>query len=177
MRQDAVIVIKYHIKCMKTNDEKYMLIALTEAKKAYALGEVPVGAVIVKDDKVIARAHNERQSKKAVLGHAEVIAIQKACKKLGAWILDDCTMYVTLEPCLMCAGAIIQARMKRVCYGASEPKFGALGSLTNVSTIPNLNHHLEVTSHILDKESSTLIKKFFQELRKKDSSLVDKNKE
>lgn len=160
---------------MKTIDEKYMQKALVEAKKAYSIGEVPVGAVIVRDGKIIARAHNSRQTKKKVLGHAEIMAIEKASKKLGTWILDDCTIYVTIEPCLMCAGAIIQARMQKVCFGAHEPKFGALGSLTDISTLPKLNHHIEVVPHILENECSTLIKDFFKELRKKDSSLVDKN--
>lgn len=175
MKLDAVTVIKCHTKTMISNDEKYMKLALAEAKKAYAMGEVPVGAVIVKDGHVIAKSHNKRQTTKNVFGHAEVLAIGKATKKLNAWILDDCTIYVTLEPCLMCAGAIIQARMKRVCYGASEPKFGALGSLTDISALPNLNHHLEVVPHILEEESSTLIKNFFRDLRKKDSCLVDKS--
>ena len=160
-----------------TADEKYMKEALRQAKKAEALLEVPIGCVIVQNDKIIARGYNRRNTDKNTLSHAELNAIRKASKKTGDWRLEECTMYVTLEPCLMCAGAIIQARMKRVCFGASEPKFGALGSLTDVSAIPNLNHHLEVTPNILGKESSTLIKKFFQELRKKDSSLVDKNKE
>lgn len=176
MKQDVVTVIKYLTKTMKTNNEKYMLLALKEAKKAYDLGEVPVGAVIVKDDKVIAKAHNLRQSKKQVTGHAEIIAINKASKKLNAWILDECTIYVTLEPCLMCAGTIIQSRMKKVYYGAKEPKFGAFGSLTNLVTIPSLNHKVEVEGGILDEEASNLLKSFFQKLRKKDNS-IDKNKE
>lgn len=156
---------------MKTSDEKYMLLALKEAQKAYDLGEVPVGAVIVKDDVVIAKAHNLRQTKKQVTGHAEILAINKATKKLNAWILEGCTMYVTIEPCLMCAGTIIQARMKKVCYGAKEPKFGALGSLINMATIPSLNHHLDIEGGILEEEASALIKTFFQKLRKKDNSI------
>lgn len=168
MKLDVVIVIKFPTKIMKTNDEKYMLLALKEAQLAFDIGEVPVGAVIVKDNKVIAKAHNLRQTKRQATNHAEILAINKACKKLNAWILEDCTIYVTLEPCLMCAGAIIQARMKRVCFGANEPKFGALGSLTDISKIPNINHQIEVTGNILENESSNLLKSFFKKLRKKD---------
>ena len=130
-------------------DIKYMKLALNEAKKAALIDEVPVGAVIVKDDVVIAKAHNLRQKKKSVLGHAEIIAIQKANKKLDSWILDDCTMYVTVEPCIMCAGTIIQSRIKRVVYATDEPKFGALGSVIDLSIVDGFNHHISVEKGIL----------------------------
>ena len=147
-----------------TNNEKYMRLALKEAKKAFDKNEVPVGCVIVKDDKVIARAHNLRQTKKSVLGHAEIIAIEKASKKLDSWILEDCTMYVTLEPCPMCAGTIIQSRMKKVVYAANEPKFGACGSVINLFE-NKFNHVVLVESNVLEEESRQLLKNFFQILR------------
>lgn len=138
--------------------------ALKEAKKAYELLEVPVGCVIVKDNKVIARAHNQRESRQSSLAHAEMIAIEKACKKLGTWRLEDCDIYITLEPCLMCSGAIINSRINRVVYGALEPKFGAHQSLTNVFDI-NFNHKTSVLSNVLAKESNELLKSFFKKLR------------
>lgn len=147
-----------------TSDETFMLEALKEAKKAYERLEVPVGCVVVKDNKIIARAHNLRESRQSSLAHAEIIAIGKACKKLGTWRLDDCDIYVTLEPCLMCSGAIINSRIKRVVYGALEPKFGAHQSLTNVFEI-NFNHKTEVLPNVLAKESNELLKAFFKKLR------------
>lgn len=148
-------------------DIKYMKLALNEAKKAALIDEVPVGAVIVKDDVVIAKAHNLRQKKKSVLGHAEIIAIQKANKKLDSWILDDCTMYVTVEPCIMCAGTIIQSRIKRVVYATDEPKFGALGSVIDLSIVDGFNHHISVEKGILQEETSKLMKDFFKNKRNK----------
>ena len=150
---------------MLKDDLYFMKQALNEANKAYNRGEVPVGCVIVKDDKVIARAYNKRDQKKDVLGHAEIEAIQKATKKLNAWILEDCTIYVTLEPCLMCAGAILQSRIKRLVYGAKEPKFGAVESVAKVLDNDAWNHKIEVTGRILEEESSKLLKSFFQKLR------------
>ncbi len=141
-----------------------MFEALKEAKKAYERLEVPVGCVIVKDNKVIARAHNMRESRQSSLAHAEIIAIEKACKKLGTWRLENCEIYVTLEPCLMCSGAIINSRMKRLVYGALEPKFGAHQSLTNVFEI-NFNHKTEVLPNVLAKESNELLKSFFKKIR------------
>ena len=161
MKQDAVIVTKYHI---MTNNEKYMLLALKEAEKAFNKGEVPVGCVIVKDDVVIAKAHNLRQTKKSALAHAEILAIQKASKKLNSWILEDCVMYVTLEPCAMCAGTIIQSRIKKLVYGANEPKFGACGSVVNLFEY-KFNHQVEVESNVMKEESAKLLKNFFQILR------------
>lgn len=141
--------------------------ALKEAKKAFNKNEIPVGCVIVLDDQIIARGHNLRQTKKSVLGHAEIMAIQKANKKLDSWILENCTMYVTLEPCSMCAGAILQSRIKRLVFGAYEPKHGACGSIINILDNNEFNHQVEVTSNVLENESSTLLKNFFQILRQK----------
>lgn len=146
-------------------DIKFMKLALQQAKKAAIIGEVPVGAVIVKDNIVIAKAYNLRQKKKSVLGHAEILAIEKASKKLNSWILEDCTIYVTVEPCIMCTGTIIQSRIKRVVYGTNEPKFGALGSIVDISQISDFNHHIEVTKGILQDECSLMMKTFFKNLR------------
>lgn len=157
------------------NDEYYMNLALKEAKVAYNKDEVPVGCVIVKDGVVIAKAHNLRQTKHDVMGHAEVLAIKKATKKLNAWILDDATLYVTLEPCLMCAGAILQARIKRVVFGAFEPKHGVLGSVINVCDENyHFNHKIEITSGVCLEESSMILKKYFKEKRSKTTSLTNK---
>ena len=149
------------------NDLNFMNLALKEAKKAFLKGEVPVGAVIVKDNQVIAKAHNLRQTKKSVISHAEILAIQKATKKLNSWILEGCTLYVTIEPCIMCAGTILQSRITKVVYGAKEPKFGALGSVLDISQIPGFNHKLEVISGVLEEESSLIMRSFFQNLRRK----------
>ena len=161
MKRVVVTVTKYHI---MTNNEKYMALALKEAEKAFKKNEVPVGCVIVKDDKVIARAHNLRQTKKSVLGHAEILAIEKASKKLNSWILEDCTIYVTLEPCPMCAGTILQSRIKKLVFSANEPKFGACGSVINLFE-KKFNHEVEVIPNVLKEESSKLLKNFFQILR------------
>lgn len=150
---------------MLENDLKYMNEALKEARKAYQKKEIPVGAVIVFQDKIIARAHNTRMSEKQVFTHAEIKAINKACKKMNSWVLEDCTIYVTLEPCLMCAGALLQSRIKRIVYGTVELKHGAIESIDSVLNNPKLNHHVEITSGILQKESSELLKNFFHELR------------
>lgn len=140
--------------------------ALKEAKKAYLLGEVPVGAVIVYENKIIARGHNTREIKQSVLGHAEINAIQKASKKIGSWRLEDCDIYVTLEPCPMCSGAIIQSRIKNLYYGATDPKTGACGSVLNLFENP-FNHKVNVIGGVLEDECSRIIKDFFKELRQK----------
>jgi len=150
---------------MVKDDRYFMKQALKEAKKAISRGEVPVGCVIVKDNEIIARSYNKRDQKKDVLGHAEIGAIQKANKKLNAWILEDCTIYVTLEPCLMCAGAILQSRIKRLVYAAKEPKFGAVESVARVLDNDAWNHKIEGTGGVLEEESSVLLKSFFQKLR------------
>lgn len=144
---------------------RFMKKALKEAKKAELIDEVPIGCVIVKDDNIIARGHNVRETKKTPLGHAEIIAIDKASKKLGAWRLQDCDIYITLEPCIMCSGAIIQSRIRHIYYGAKDPKGGAIESSINVLEAKNINHHPEVTSGILEEECSNIISEYFKRKR------------
>lgn len=146
-------------------DEKYMKEAIKEAKKAWAKDEVPIGAVIVKDGKVIARAHNLRESKQIATAHAEIIAIEKACKKIGSWRLNDCTLYVTLEPCAMCSGAMILSRVDRIVYGASDPKGGCVDSCIKMYEQQGFNHYPEVTSGILKDECSSILTTFFKNKR------------
>lgn len=145
--------------------EYYMKQALKEAEKAYKKLEVPVGAVIVKDGKIIARAHNQKETKTDTTKHAEILAIQKASKKLGSWRLIDCEMYVTLEPCSMCAGAIINSRIKKVYIGAKDEKTGAVGSVLNLFEDYTFNHKVESETGIMEKECQETLKKFFKELR------------
>lgn len=152
--------------------EKYMRQALKEASKAYKIEEVPIGVVIVKDDKIIARAHNLRETSKKATAHAEILAIQKACKKLDAWRLEDCDMYVTLEPCPMCAGAIINSRIKNLYIGAMDQKAGAVGSKLNLLEDFTFNHKVNVTKGILEEECSKILSEFFRELRKKKAWLI-----
>ena len=150
---------------MEENKEYYMKQALKEAEKAYKKLEVPVGAVIVKDGKIIARAHNQKETKTDTTKHAEILAIQKASKKLKAWRLIDCEMYVTLEPCSMCAGAIINSRIKKIYIGAMDEKTGAAGSKLNLFEDYVFNHKVEVEKEILKGESEKILKNFFKELR------------
>lgn len=147
-------------------EEKYMKEALKEAKKAYNKLEVPVGAVIVKDGKIISRAHNLKETKYDTTKHAEILAIQKASKKLNSWRLIDCEMYVTLEPCSMCAGAIINSRIKKVHIGTLDEKTGAAGSVLNLFEDYTFNHKVEVEKGIMQKECETMLKDFFKMLRK-----------
>ena len=147
------------------NDEYYMKKALKQAEKAALIDEVPVGAVIVKNDKIVASSYNTRESKNDALGHAEVNAIRKANKKLKAWRLDGCTIYVTVEPCIMCAGALIQARVDRIVYGTEDFKGGAFGSSINILDAKNINHHPEVVGGILKEECSKIIKDYFKNKR------------
>ena len=140
--------------------------ALRQAKKAEKLGEVPIGCVIVKDGKIIARGYNRRNTDKNTLAHAELQAIRKASKAVGDWRLEECTMYITLEPCQMCAGAIVQARIPRVVIGCRYPKAGCAGSILNLLNVPAFNHQVELTEGILQEECSTLLKEFFRKLRK-----------
>ncbi|MCX7746025.1 MAG: tRNA adenosine(34) deaminase TadA [Clostridia bacterium] len=149
--------------------EWFMNEALKEAQKAYVKDETPVGAVIVKDGKIIARGHNEKELKTDPTLHAEMTAIRKACKKLGSWRLNDCDMYVTLEPCAMCAGAIIQARVGKLYIGTPDPKAGAVGSVINVLGVERFNHKVEVVEGILQDECSMILKSFFKELRTRKS--------
>lgn len=146
-------------------DQYYMKEAIRQAKKAAAAGDVPIGCIIVMDGKIIARAYNKRNKQKTALGHAELLAIGKASKKTGDWRLDGAVMYVTLEPCQMCAGAIIQARIARVVIGAMNPKAGCAGSILDLLHIKQFNHQAEVTKGILEKECSMLLKEFFHTLR------------
>ena len=150
-----------------TPDEKYMKAALREAKKAYALEEVPIGCVIVQGDKIIARGYNRRNTDKNTLAHAEIAAIKKASKKTGDWRLEDCTMYVTLEPCQMCAGAIVQSRLGRVVIGSMNPKAGCAGSILNLLQMKEFNHQVEMEKGILEEECSEMLSTFFRELREK----------
>lgn len=146
--------------------EKWMKEALKEAKKAYDKLEIPVGVVIVKEDKIIARAHNSKEEKKDTTKHAEIIAIQKASKKLENWRLLDCEMYVTLEPCSMCTGALINARLKKVYIGTKDEKTGACGSVLNLLQDYSFNHKVEIETGVLQQECEILLKEFFKELRK-----------
>lgn len=149
-------------------DERFMRLALKQAHKAIELDEVPIGAIIVnKSGKIIANAHNLRETKHTTLGHAELVAIHRACQKLKSWRLLDCTLYVSLEPCFMCAGALVQARVGRVVFGAADPKGGALKSLASLHEHPQLNHQFKVTAGVLENECSDLLKKFFKNKRKK----------
>lgn len=150
-----------------TSDESFMKQAVKQAKKAYDKLETPIGCVIVHEDKIIARGYNKRNMKKNTLAHAEILAINKASKVLGDWRLEDCTMYVTLEPCPMCAGAIVQARIPRVLIGSMNPKAGCAGSVLNLLQQDGLNHQVEVTKGVLAEECSGLMTSFFRELRKK----------
>lgn len=148
-----------------TQDEKYMRMAIREAKKAYALGEVPIGCVIVMDGKVVGRGYNRRNTDKTTLAHAEIKAIGKACKKTGDWRLEGCTLYVTLEPCQMCAGAIVQSRIDRVVMACESPKAGSAGTIINILENPEFNHQVAITKGVLEEECSALLTTFFQELR------------
>lgn len=150
-----------------TSDESFMKQAVKQAKKAYDKLETPIGCVIVHEDKIIARGYNKRNMKKNTLAHAEILAINKASKVLGDWRLEDCTMYVTLEPCPMCAGAIVQARIPRVVIGSMNPKAGCAGSVLNLLQQGGLNHQVEITKGVLAEECSELMTSFFRELRKK----------
>ena len=150
-----------------TQDEKYMKQAVIQARKAYTKEETPIGCVIVHRDKIIARGYNKRNWKKNTLAHAEILAINKASRVMGDWRLEECTLYVTLEPCPMCAGAIVQARIPRVVIGSMNPKAGCAGSVINLLQVPGLNHQVEVTTGVLQEECSRLMSKFFQELRQK----------
>ena len=152
---------------MMTQDEKYMKEAIRQAKKAYALGEVPIGCVIVYEGKIIGRGYNRRTIDKNTLAHAELMAIKKASKKMDDWRLEDCIMYVTLEPCQMCSGAIVQSRMKKVVIGCMNPKAGCAGSILNLLQMEEFNHQVEMEIGVLGVECSQMMKHFFQELREK----------
>ncbi len=150
-----------------TEDEKYMKAALKLAKKAAALDEVPIGCVIVREGKIIARGYNRRNTDKSPLAHGEIIAIKKAAKTVGDWRLEDCTLYVTLEPCQMCAGAIIQARIPRVVMGTMNSKAGCAGSVINILQMDGFNHKAEIVKGVLEDECKELMQDFFKELRRR----------
>lgn len=150
-----------------TTDEKYMKEAIRQAKKASALGEVPIGCVIEYEGNIIGRGYNRRMADKTVLAHAEIIAIRKACKKMGDWRLEGCTMYVTLEPCPMCAGAIVQARIPAVVIGSMNPKAGCAGSVIDLLHEEGFNHQVETRTQVLGEECAVMLSDFFRELRKK----------
>lgn len=151
-------------------DESFMRVALEEAARAPAIGEVPIAAVVVREGKILAQAHNYRELWQDPTAHAEVIAVRAAAKALGTWRLTETTLYVTVEPCTMCLGAIILARIPRVIFGATDPKAGACGSVFNLSSEPKLNHRVTVTGGVLEQESQALIQKFFKELREASSA-------
>ena len=149
----------------RKKDEKYMKEAIRQAKKAYALGEVPIGCVIVYQDKIIGRGYNRRTIDKNTLAHAEMIAIRKASKRMNDWRLEGCTMYVTLEPCQMCAGALVQSRIDEVVIGSMNPKAGCAGSVLNLLEAEGFNHKVKITKGILQEECSSMLSEFFRELR------------
>ncbi len=155
--------------------EKYMKLALKEAKKAYNIDEVPIGCIIVQEDRIIGKGYNKRNREGNVLAHAEITAIKQACKKLGDWRLEDCTMYVTLEPCQMCAGAMVQARLGSVVIGSMNPKAGCAGSVINLLQMEEFNHQVDITRGILEDECSQILTDFFAKLReqKNRSSLTN----
>lgn len=167
-------LIKFN-QIMKNEKEKYMRSALRLAKKAESLDEVPVGAVIVHNGKILAKGWNRRQTKQSSLEHAEVMAIQSACRKLKSWRLEGCDLYVTLEPCPMCSGAIIQSRIENVYFGAFDPKGGAVASVVSLFDLPQWNHHPKWEGGILEEECSTVLKQFFKrkrELKKQEKKLA-----
>lgn len=147
------------------NNEKYMKEALKQARKAAQIGEVPIGCVIVFQDKIIGRGYNKRNKKKTTLAHAELIAIEKASKVMGDWRLEDCTLYVTLEPCQMCSGAIVQARIKKVVVGSMNPKAGCAGSILNLLQMKEFNHQVELETGVLEDECTRVLQTFFKNLR------------
>ena len=148
-----------------TEEERFMKEAIRQAKKAWALKEVPIGCVIVSDGKITARGYNRRNTDKNTLSHAELNAIRKASKKLGDWRLEGCTMYVTLEPCQMCAGALVQSRIDEVVIGSMNPKAGCAGSVLNLLEVEGFNHKVKITKGILQEECSSMLSEFFRELR------------
>ena len=150
---------------MNELDTKYMKEAIKQAKKAEKLKEVPIGCVIGYQDKIIARGYNRRNTDKTTLGHAEITAIKKASRVIGDWRLEDCTIYITLEPCQMCAGAIVQARIPRVVIGSMNPKAGCGGSVLNILQMEQFNHRCEVTRGVLEEKCSTMLSSFFKQLR------------
>lgn len=160
-------LMRQQARLQKESDEKYMKEAIKQARKAGKLGEVPIGCVIVYEDKIISRGYNRRNTDKSTLAHAEITAIKRASRVIGDWRLEDCTLYVTLEPCQMCAGAIVQARIPRVVIGCRNPKAGCAGSVLNLLQMSQFNHQVEITEGIRQEECSLMLKTFFKDLRKR----------
>lgn len=154
-------------------DEKFMKLAMVQARNAEKIKEVPIGCVIIYENEVIARGYNRRNTDKNTLSHAELLAIRKASKKLGDWRLEDCTLYVTLEPCQMCAGAIVQARMKRVVIGSCNPKAGCAGSIINLLQMKEFNHQVELTQGVLEEECTSILSDFFRKLREEKKKQIE----
>ena len=165
------------IDIVEDQDEYFMKEAIKEAKKAEELNEVPIGAVLVMNNEIISRAHNLRELEQSAIAHAELLAIDKACRKTGSWRLEDSTLYVTLEPCPMCAGAIILSRVKRVVYGAGDPKGGCAGTLMNLLQDERFNHQCEITKGVLESECGQMLSDFFRSIRdrKKLAKQIKKN--
>ena len=183
MRQPLFVLFHTKLRQQKqketemTEDERFMREAKKQAMKAYALREVPIGCVIVYEGKIIARGYNRRNTDKNTVSHAEINAIRKASKKLGDWRLEGCTLYVTLEPCQMCAGAIIQARVDRVVIGSMNPKAGCAGSVLNLLEMDGFNHKAEVTRGVLEEECSSMLSGFFKELREEKAKKKQQERE
>lgn len=152
---------------MDVTDNKYMKEAIRQAEKAYALGEVPIGCVIARDGKIVGRGYNRRNTDKNTLSHAELTAIRRASKKLGDWRLEGCTMYVTLEPCQMCSGALVQSRIDKVVIGCMNPKAGCAGSILNLLNMPEFNHQVEIETGVMEEECREVLRRFFKELRER----------
>lgn len=160
-----------------SEDERYMREAVKQAKKAYALGEVPIGCVIVHGGRIIGRGYNRRNTDRNTLSHAEITAIKKASKVIGDWRLEECTLYVTLEPCQMCAGAIVQARIPKVVMACMNPKAGCAGSILNILDMPEFNHQVETVRGVLEEECAAMLRNFFKELRIRNKMEKVKNEE
>ncbi len=158
-----------------TDEEKYMKEAIRQARRAWKLQEVPIGCVIVKEDRIIARGYNRRNTDRNTLAHAELQAIRRASRAVGDWRLEECTMYITLEPCQMCAGAIVQARIPRVVIGSRNPKAGCAGSILNLFDVPAFNHQVELTEGVLEEECSAMLSDFFRELRERRKKSLTKD--
>lgn len=174
MKPDAAKNV-LHTPLSEEDDIFFMKKALKQAERAEKIGEVPIGCVIVYDKKIVGRGYNRRNTAKTALAHAEITAISKACKKLGDWRLEGCTMYVTLEPCQMCSGAIVQSRIDRVVIGAPNPKAGCAGSILNILNHPGFNHQTVITENVCSKDSTDILKRFFKGLRKRLKEQKDEN--
>ena len=167
MMKTTEVPVETGTPAVTAEDLKYMKAALKQAEKAIAIGEVPIGAVIVYEGRIIARGYNRRNTDKTTLAHAEISCIRKACKKIGDWRLEGCTLYCTLEPCQMCAGAIVQSRIDRVVIGTTSPKSGCAGTLLNILQNPDFNHQVEILYDVLRPECTEILQRFFKDLRRR----------